>query len=247
MKTLTIRLTSPLQSYGNEASFARRTSGDYPSKSVVVGMVAAALGYRRDDQRISKLNELSFAVRVDQRGKNLTDFQTVEWKKNTRKITYRNYLQDAVFMVGIGHENDAMIDKIKQALKNPKFQLFLGRRSNVPAGILDLKSFSNTNPIMALEGLKWQASPWYQEKKWWQTKQEFVEHIEIIADANLLPQKRSTLAKDQVESFDQRNRRHEFRPIAIEEVRLKNPYVERTQAAINPQEPNTHHDPMQFL
>lgn len=88
MKTLTIRLTSPLQSYGNEATFARRTSGDYPSKSAMIGFVAAALGYQRDDSRIVKLNELRFAVRVDQRGKTLTDFQTVEWKKNTRKITY---------------------------------------------------------------------------------------------------------------------------------------------------------------
>ena len=33
MKTLVIRLTAPLQSYGNEATFNRRTSNYYPSKS----------------------------------------------------------------------------------------------------------------------------------------------------------------------------------------------------------------------
>ncbi|WP_143441692.1 CRISPR-associated protein Cas5, partial [Lactobacillus helveticus] len=47
MKTATIRLTAPLQSYGNQASFNQRTSDNYPSKSAVIGIIAAALGYRR--------------------------------------------------------------------------------------------------------------------------------------------------------------------------------------------------------
>ncbi|EFQ53882.1 hypothetical protein HMPREF9265_1249 [Limosilactobacillus oris PB013-T2-3] len=33
MKTLTIKLTGPLQSYGNEATFSRRTSYHYPLKA----------------------------------------------------------------------------------------------------------------------------------------------------------------------------------------------------------------------
>ena len=57
MKTLTIKLTAPLQSYGNEATFERRTTSYYPTKSAVIGMIAAALGYRRTDERILKLNE----------------------------------------------------------------------------------------------------------------------------------------------------------------------------------------------
>ena len=61
MKTLTIKLTAPLQSYGNEATFERRTTNDYPTKSAVIGMVAAALGYRRADARIASLNELQLA------------------------------------------------------------------------------------------------------------------------------------------------------------------------------------------
>jgi CRISPR system Cascade subunit CasD len=247
MKTLTIRLTSPLQSFGNEATFARRTSGDYPSKSAIIGMIAAALGYRRDDKRISKLNELSFAVRVDQQGKTQTDFQTVEWKKNTRKVTYRDYLQDAVFMVGIGHENEKIIDEIRKALRQPKFQLFLGRRSNVPAGILDLKSFSDADPVTVLENMEWQASKWYQEKKWRQTKDDFVRHIEIIADANLLPGKRIMMTKDRVKSFNQRNRQYGYRSVAVADVKLKNPYVEQIKADMDFKKLSTDHDPMRFL
>jgi CRISPR system Cascade subunit CasD len=140
MKSLTIRLTAPLQSYGNEATFNRRTTDDYPSKSAIIGMIAAALGYRRDDSRINSLNKLLMAVRIDQPGKVLTDFHMVEYaqnsKKTKRKLTYRDYLQDAVFIVAIGSKDEDLIDRIEYALKHPYFQLSLGRRSNAPAGLL---------------------------------------------------------------------------------------------------------------
>jgi len=211
MKTLTIKLTAPLQSYGNEATFERRTTNDYPTKSAVIGMVAAALGYRRADARIASLNELHFAVRVDQIGRNLTDFQTVEWKKDTRKITYRDYIQDAIFVVALGSENEALIDEVKFALKHPKFQLFLGRRSNAPAGVLQLHEFSEEAPIEVLKQFAWQAAPWYQRKRSPQT-------VEVIADADLISDHSDVMVKDRIVSFDQRNRRYGFR--AISRIRI---------------------------
>ncbi|TGD17582.1 type I-E CRISPR-associated protein Cas5/CasD [Levilactobacillus suantsaiihabitans] len=233
MKTLTIKLTAPLQSYGNEASFARRTTNDYPTKSAVVGMVAAALGYRRNDQRILTLNQLSFAVRIDQVGRQLTDFQTVEWKKDTRKITYRDYLQDAVFVVALGHEDDAVIDNIKFALKHPRFQLFLGRRSNAPAGVLEMQEFADQAPVAVLQDLKWQAASWYQRRQ-----QE--SSLEIIADAGLLADKSSALVKDRVISFNQRDRQHGFRAIARTTVPLN-------QLDAQSSDLDTQHDPFTAL
>ncbi|AVK61553.1 type I-E CRISPR-associated protein Cas5/CasD [Lactobacillus sp. CBA3605] len=213
MKTLTIKLTAPLQSYGNEASFSRRTTTHYPTKSAVIGMVAAALGYRRSDQRILALNDLSFAVRIDQAAKILTDYQTVEWKKDTRKITYRDYLQDAVFMVALGSQQNQLIDEIQDALRHPHFQLFLGRRSNAPAGVLQLQVFTETTPLAVLEQVAWQAAPWYQKKNQVRT-------LDIVADANLIPTAQGAMIKDQVESFDQRDRRYGFRAIAKTSVSL---------------------------
>ena len=55
MKTATIRLTAPLQSYGNSASFNQRTSDSYPTKSAIVGMIAAALGYSRESKLASAI------------------------------------------------------------------------------------------------------------------------------------------------------------------------------------------------
>lgn len=237
MKTLTIRLSGPLQSYGNEATFARRTTGDYPSKSAIIGMLSAAMGYRRDDTRIIELNTLSFAVRVDKPGRVMTDYQTVEWKTDTRKITYRDYLQDAVFVVAIGSENDRLIDTLKVALQHPKFQLCLGRRANVPAGPLKLQVIEGQNPVQVLMDLDWQASNWFQKK----TKKATVT-VELITDADLLPEAKTgtELAKDQVISFDQRHRQMDFRAIARTNVQLEN-------HAFKKQTADTNHDIMNFL
>ncbi|HBF74611.1 MAG TPA: type I-E CRISPR-associated protein Cas5/CasD [Lactobacillus sp.] len=222
MKTLTIRLTAPLQSYGGAVSFARRTTQDHPSKSAIIGMIAAALGYRRNDDRIVQLNELSYAVRADQVGRILTDFQTVEWKKDKRKITYRDYLQDAVFIVAVGSENAELIDQIHDALKRPKFQLSLGRRSNVPAGVLKMEEFPNSDPVATLSEMVWQASSIMQKKR----KRDAEVTVEIFSDAELMPDRYESMAKDKVISFDQRNRRFDFRAETSKFVDVANPFFE---------------------
>lgn len=239
MKTLTIRLAGPLQSYGNEASFERRTTGDYPSKSAVIGMLAAALGYQRNDSRILRLNQLDFAVRIDQVGEHLKDFQTVEWKQGSRKITYRDYLQDALFMVGIGSEDEEVVEQLKMALAAPRFQLFLGRRANVPAGILQTNIYVNKNPITVLESLNWQAAEWYQQRDYVQNVYRTQVPIEIVADAQLLS-KDGVMVKDLVGSFDERNRYFSYRARASERIYLQNLYHSKDGR-------ETNQDPLNFL
>lgn len=58
-----------MQSWGTSSRFETRTSDYYPSKSGVIGIIAASFGYERDeDEKNTKLNDLDFAVRVDQEG-----------------------------------------------------------------------------------------------------------------------------------------------------------------------------------
>lgn len=228
MKTLTIRLSAPLQAYGNEASFNRRTSWGVPSKSAVLGLVAAALGLRRDDSAIADLNDLAFATRTEQPGRQMTDFHIVEYKKNankfTKKLSYRDYLQDAVFMVALGTDDDDIFAKIEKALKHPRFQLFLGRRSCPPAGALQIKSFADKDPVEVLEKMSWQASTWFQIK--WR-KPEY--NAVITADAALLAGQPSYWQKDLVGSFSQKNRYHRLRQVAEENCILTNPQYHNEQ------------------
>ncbi|KRL00523.1 type I-E CRISPR-associated protein Cas5/CasD [Liquorilactobacillus capillatus] len=237
MKTLTIRLNAPLQSFGNEATFARRTTWKYPSKSAVIGMLSAAMGYRRNNSRIADLNRLKFAVRIDQPGQTMTDYQTVEWKSDTRKITYRDYLQDAIFVVAVGSEDERLIDTLRTALRHPKFQLFIGRRANTPAGPLQLYLFNHQNPVQVLTDFKWQASEWFRKK----TKKEFVS-LEMIADAELLSDSNGDpeLVKDRIISLDQRYRQIGFRAVSHTQVQLNNDKFKK-------QIVGTEHDVMNFL
>ncbi|KRM87626.1 type I-E CRISPR-associated protein Cas5/CasD [Lacticaseibacillus thailandensis] len=221
MKTLTINLRGPLQSYGDEAAFTRRTSTDYPRKSAIVGLLAAALGYHRDDARINELNKVRFAVRVDQPGEPLTDLHTVEWKRNSRKLTYRTYLQDAVFVVAVSAD-DQLIDRLEHALHHPKFQLYLGRKANVPAGVLTTHQYDEGNPLTVLQGLEWQAAAWYQLRK--QRQRQI--RLDIIADAGLIEGQREWMVADNVESFDQRHRSFNFRAVKQTAVEVDNPYYQ---------------------
>ena len=67
MATLLLRLAAPLQSWGSDSKFETRKTDREPTKSGVVGLLAAALGLRRDDtEGLARLNGLRFAVRADQ-------------------------------------------------------------------------------------------------------------------------------------------------------------------------------------
>lgn len=232
MKVLTIRLTAPLQSYGGTASFNYRTTGLHPSKSVVIGMIAAALGYRRDDCRIKKLNQLKYAVRVDQPGTVLRDFQTVEWKWTNKegkklsgtKLTYRDYLQDAVFMVAVGSDDSDLMSRISYSLKHPRFSLFLGRRSNPVAGVLETDLSDSVSPLETLRDKAWQASRWYQRRN---SSREDV-RVEVFYDSSLSDtNKYVKVVKDEVISFDGKSREYQSRMESSEFVNLRNPLYEK--------------------
>ncbi|MFB0972276.1 MAG: CRISPR-associated protein Cas5, partial [Neofamilia sp.] len=63
MKTILLKFAGPLQSWGTDSHFETRKTDFYPSKSAIIGIIAASFGYERDDnEKIQELNELDFAV-----------------------------------------------------------------------------------------------------------------------------------------------------------------------------------------
>lgn len=129
MPTLLIRLAAPLQSWGSNSKFEIRTTEKMPTKSGVTGMLAAALGLKRDAD-LSELSGLRFGVRADREGEDITDFHMAHSEKSSY-VTYRHYLCDAVFLAGLEGER-ILLEKLENALTNPRFPLFLGRRSCPP-------------------------------------------------------------------------------------------------------------------
>lgn len=156
MATLLLRLAAPLQAWGADSKFETRKTNREPTKSGVLGMLAAALGIRRDQtEELEKLKSLHFGVRVEREGSLLVDFHTakapkksksyttefIAWielalakapEENISYITYRHYLQDAVFLVGLESKDEAYLHLLEDALSHPAFPLYLGRRSCPP-------------------------------------------------------------------------------------------------------------------
>lgn len=132
MATLLLRLAAPLQSWGSDSKFETRKTDREPTKSGVIGLLAAALGLRRDDMAgLARLNGLRFAVRADREGSLLVDFHTAR-SSSTSYVTYRHYLQDAVFLAGLETGDEQLLQELETALRHPVYPLYLGRRSCPP-------------------------------------------------------------------------------------------------------------------
>ena len=217
MKTILLKFSGPLQSYGTSSHFQTRYTDYYPSKSAVLGLLAACLGYRRDEEeKIRELSTLKFAVRIDQQGGLLKDYHiAITDKEIVEKpqtyVTNRYYLEDALFVVALSGM-DELIDTLTKAIKSPYFQPFMGRRS-LPVPVDFFLGVSAEDFLDSLRNLPWQAAPWYKKKK---RKQGIGEKIslEVYADEEILKDEkisRSKLRRDIPISFSQKGRQFAFR------------------------------------
>ena len=135
MATLLLRLAAPLQAWGADSKFETRKTNREPTKSGVIGLLAAALGLRRDESEgLARLTGLRFGVRVEREGQLLVDYHIAKTQDEKNSyVTYRHYLQDAVFLAGLESEDAALLLQLQDALQHPVFPLYLGRRSCPPA------------------------------------------------------------------------------------------------------------------
>lgn len=210
MKTILLKFSGPLQSWGTNSHFEIRNTDAHPSKSGVIGMIAAGLGYSRDDdENLARLNCLSYAVRIDQTGELLRDYHTAKkYKENgtfeRTYVTTRYYLQDAVFIVALSCDDEKLIDDVKTAVMFPYYSLYLGRRSLPPTAELFLGVF-DSDAVTILKEYPWQASPWYKKKN--------SARLRIYADESLLKSEKLEIRNDVALSFSQQRGR-KFNPRA---------------------------------
>lgn len=148
-----------MASWGDVAVGGVRPSHNYPTKSAILGLIAAALGIKRtSEDELQKLQDsLNFYVRVDEIGTPIIDYHTAQvpsaslLKKVphfTRKdeinnaplntiLSAREYYCDSIHTI-ILEQNKAnsffSLTEIKNALIKPSFFLYLGRKS-APLGM----------------------------------------------------------------------------------------------------------------
>ena len=154
IKHLIFQIYAPLTSWGEPAVGEVRHSNIIPSRSAVLGFLAAALGIRRNDECIDVFNQhYHVAVRpfVD-KSRWFSDFHTVQMPKANKKevfytrfdeirrnpqdletlLTKREYYNDVYYQIVITETKGApySVEQIKQALLTPVFHLFVGRKNS---------------------------------------------------------------------------------------------------------------------
>lgn len=133
MAVLLLRLAAPLQAWGSSSKFIVRSTEREPTKSGVIGMIAAAMGIQRNDdaKKLAPLAQLRFGVRADKEGILLKDFHMVHGYK-IADVTERYYLSDAVFLAVLECDDKKLLEEIAAALQKPVYPLYLGRKSCPP-------------------------------------------------------------------------------------------------------------------
>ncbi|MGB9499443.1 MAG: type I-E CRISPR-associated protein Cas5/CasD [Dissulfuribacterales bacterium] len=150
---LVFRLYGALASWGEIAVGESRHSATHPGKSAIMGLIAAALGIRRDqEERHNRLSEsYGLGVKMLSSGSVLKDYHTTQVPPEQRKVIFhtrkdelnsgktgtilssREYRCDALSVVALWCVDkktpDYSLSQIEKALKEPVFTLYLGRKS----------------------------------------------------------------------------------------------------------------------
>ncbi len=153
MDYLLFRLYGPMASWGEIAVGATRHTANYPSKSAIVGLMAAALGIKRSDVENQRQMQQCYAIAIEvyAQGSLLRDYHTTQVPDSVGKFRYRTrrdelllgkdrlgtilssreYRSDALALVAVKALANAPYDllTIQNHLNKPKFHLYLGRKS----------------------------------------------------------------------------------------------------------------------
>ena len=155
MKFLALYLRAPLQSWGAASKFGDRGTLDAPTRSGLLGMIAAACGIDKNDEArdrewLARAAKLSLTVLAFRRGDRMVDYHTVgarynrdvawqrrmipttaDGKPRGTDLTHRDYLTDSVFGAILSGD-DGMITEIASGLSNPVWGVWFGRKSCIP-------------------------------------------------------------------------------------------------------------------
>lgn len=226
MAVLLIRLAGPMQSWGDSSRFARRTTRREPTKSGIVGMLASALGRTREDP-VDDLAQLELAIRVEQPGQLMRDFQTERPMGGGRPMPLSNryYLADACFLAALGGPKE-LLEEVDAALRLPRRPLYLGRRScpaDVPVSLGVDDEERDVRSVLAKE--PWSASERYK------SRHPKVPKLEVVADARDGEQCESWA--DYPITYSAAGRRYACRPVV--RLRVPNPDVEPFAGGCRPE------------
>jgi len=174
---LLLRLYGPLASWGEIAVGESRHSAVHPSRSALLGLLGAALGIERADEdgQRALIEGYRFGIKLECVGSPLRDYHTVQVGVPPRKFQFRSrrqelvadkvdtilsareYRCDSLALVAVEAlpKAPAELDELAQALRQPHFPLYLGRKSCPLALPLLPQRVTAANLREALDTVQW--------------------------------------------------------------------------------------------
>ena len=184
MKFLALYLRAPMQSWGASSKFGDRGTLDAPTRSGLLGLIAAACGIDKNDEAhdrewLAQAAKLTVTIFAFRRGNRMTDYHTVgarydkdnPWQKRMipttadgkprgTDLTHRDYLTDSVFGAVLSGDDD-LVAEMAAGLANPVWGVWLGRKSCIPtepilSGVFDSEEAAREALAGRLRGsLEW--------------------------------------------------------------------------------------------
>jgi len=155
LKHLVFQLHGSIVSWGKPGGDEQRPSFRAPSKSALLGLIAACSGIKRSDQEgQAELNKgLRFAVAVESIGEEIKDYHTalppekertflvtrkeeIEWGTGNAVLTKRAYRVDSLSTACFwktDRSSGLSLEDLKEDLLQPHFCPYLGRKSCSPS------------------------------------------------------------------------------------------------------------------
>lgn len=180
MKVLLLRFDAPLVSFGAPTVDHNGVVQRFPARSMLTGLIANAFGWTHGDANAldTLQDRLGFAARIDRRGEELVDYQTVDlglpWMLPTRSgwtsegriarrtgasseathQRWRHYRADSVTTVALVLSDGVpTLQAVEEALKCPARPLFIGRKCCLPASRILQGTVDADSPLAALVAL----------------------------------------------------------------------------------------------
>jgi CRISPR system Cascade subunit CasD len=176
---LILRLEAPLMAFGGETIDNFGIIRDFPALSMVTGLLANALGWRREDtEKHDRLQErLIMGMRLERQGKRIQDNQNAKLAKDDKGWTtwgqpeeraggagtyesphrrFRDYHADLSMLVVLRlapAEEPPTLDDLATALDHPARPLFIGRKPCLPSRRLFAGCYEGENVLHVLRSV----------------------------------------------------------------------------------------------
>ena len=199
---LALRLDAPLMSFGETAVDNRFPTAEFPSPSMLSGLIGNAVGLKAGEDAFvlqGIQDRLRYAVRLDrfESGSVLTDFQTARLSKSdagwttfgepeersgddrtylSPQLRWREYVSDVELTVAFRFAGVAAspgLRSVESALRKPARPLFIGRKSCPPASRILLGRVTASSAVDALTKIPISKWSWSESLRFiWQNGEE---------------------------------------------------------------------------